>query len=105
MCVTKSELNTKVAEIRSLKALREETENAIRVLEYEVIDFLEEMEECASADKKGNPIRQYIGVDFKATYSVRSRETVDKAEVKKLLDDKDYQKVSKVSYYNVLKIS
>ena len=32
MCVTKSELNTKVAEIRSLKALREETENAIKVL-------------------------------------------------------------------------
>lgn len=77
----------------------------LRHLEYEVIDFLEEMEECASTDKKGNPIRQYIGADFKATYSARSRETVDKAEVKKLLYDKDYQKVSKVSYYNVLKIS
>ena len=41
----------------------------------------------------------------KATLSEGSRETVDKAEVKKLLGDKDYQKVSKVSYYNVLKIS
>lgn len=105
MCITKTELNEKVSEIRSLKALKEETENAIKALEMDVIGFLNEMEECAATDKNGNPIRQYIGSDFKATYSERSRETVDKAKVKNMLDDEDYQEVSKVSYYSVLKIS
>lgn len=105
MCVSKSELNAKVAEIRSLKALKEETESAIKALEVDVISFLNEMEECAATDKKGNPIRQYIGSDFKATYSERSRETVDKAMVKSLLNDEEYQEISKISYYHVLKIS
>lgn len=41
----------------------------------------------------------------KATYTPQERETVDKAEVKKLLSKEDYQKVSKVSYYSVLRVS
>lgn len=44
MCILKSELEKKVQEIRSLKTLREETENAIKALELEVITFLQETE-------------------------------------------------------------
>lgn len=105
MCITKKELNEKVAEIRSLKALKEETEETIKALEFEVISFLQETEECAAQDKKGNPIRQYIGADYKATFATQSRETVDKTKVKSLLSDEEYQKVSKVSTYNVLRIN
>lgn len=105
MCITKKELNEMVAEIRSLKALKEETEDAIKALENEVISFLEETEECEALDKKGNPIRRYIGTNYKVTYAWQSRETVDKVEVKKLLNDEDYQKVSKISTYPVLRIN
>ncbi len=104
MTVTVEELNKKVAEIKSLKILKEETEEAIKSLEGEVIAFLQETETCGATDKKGNPIRQYIGTDYKATYSEQSRETVDKAAVKEILSDEQYQKVSKVSTYNVLRI-
>ena len=40
MTITVEELNKKVAEIRSLKMLKEETEEAIKSLESEVIAFL-----------------------------------------------------------------
>ena len=63
------------------------------------------MEECEAVDKKGKPIRKFVGNICKATLSESSRETVDKAKVKELLSDKDYQKVSKVSTYPVLRIS
>lgn len=74
--------------IRSLKALREETENAIKALEMEVISFLQETEECRTTDKNGKEILQYIGSDYKATYSEQSRETVDKEAVKKNLESR-----------------
>ena len=37
MCVTVAAMNEKMAEIQSLKRLKEETENAIKALEFEVI--------------------------------------------------------------------
>lgn len=104
MSITKIELNQKVAEIRSLKALKEETENTISALEHEVIAFLEENEECEATDKKGKPIRQYIGADYKATYAEQTRETVNKEEVKKLLSAEDFEKVRTESHFKVLRI-
>jgi len=103
--MSREELNKKIAEIRSLKALKEETENEIKALENEVIDFLQETEECQTTNKKGEPILQYIGADYKATYAWQSRETVNKDEVKKILSDDEYQKVSKISTYQVLRIN
>lgn len=105
MCMTTNEMNETMEEIKSLKLLKQETEDAIKALERKVIDFLEETEECETIDKNGNTVRKFIGSVHKATYSWQSRESVDKAEVKKLLSDKDYQKVSKVSSYPVLRIS
>lgn len=106
MCITIQEANKKMEEIQSLKRLREETEANISALEREVIGFLIENEdEYKTTNKSGKTILQFIGNVCKATYSEQSRETVDKAEVKKLLSDDDYQKVSKVSVYSVLRIS
>ncbi len=71
-----------------------------------MIGFLvENGDEYKATNKSGKPILQFIGNICKATYSEQSRETVDKAEVKKILSDKDYQKVSKISTYNILRIS
>lgn len=106
MCITIQEANKKMEEIQSLKRLKEETEANISALEREVIGFLmENEEEYKTTNKSGKPILQFIGNVCKATYSEQSRETVDKAEVKKMLSDEDYQKVSKISVFNVLRIS
>lgn len=105
MCIAKNELNEKMAEIQSLKKLKEETEENIKALEREVIEFLEENEEeCKATNDKGKEILKFIGNLFTATLAEQSRETVDKDGVKKLLDDEDYQKVSKTSKFKVLRI-
>ena len=105
MCMSVQEMNATMDEIKELKLLKEQTEDAIKELELKVINFLEETEECQTVDKKGNPVLKFIGNSRKATYSWTSRESVDKEEVKKLLNEEDYQKVSKVSTYPVLRIS
>lgn len=104
MCIAKSQLEIKVHEIKSLKMLKEETENAIKALELEVIGFLQATEECKTTDKNGKEILQYIGSDYKATYSEQTRETVDKDAVKKILSEEEFDKVRKESRFNVLRI-
>lgn len=37
MCITRNELEKKIEELRSLKALKEETENELKALEHEVM--------------------------------------------------------------------
>ncbi|EOT24135.1 hypothetical protein C805_02347 [Eubacterium sp. 14-2] len=106
MCITTKEMNQKMEEIRSLEMLLKETEDSIKALKGEVIEFLNEnRNDCLTTNSKGKEILQFIGHMCKATYSPQERETVDKEEVKKLLSREDYQKVSKVSYYSVLRIS
>ncbi len=105
MCMTIAEMNETMEAIQEWKRIKEEAEDNISALNVKVIEFLNETDECEAVDKKGNPIRKFIGNIFKATLSRGERETVDKAEVKKLLNDEDYQKVSKVSTYPVLRIS
>lgn len=105
MCMSAKEMNQAMEEIKSLKLLIEETEDTIKALERKVITYLEETEECQTTDKNGNPILKFIGNSRKATYSWSSRETVDKEKVKELLDNEDYEKVKKVSTFQVLRIS
>ena len=105
MCMTIKEMNETMEQIQEWKRVQEEAEDKITALNAKVIEFLQETVECEAVDKKGNPIRKFIGSIFKATLSKGERETVDKAEVRKLLNDEDYQKVSKVSTYPVLRIS
>lgn len=104
MCMTKPELEKKVQELRSLKALKEETEQAIREAENSIIEFLNESEECGAVDKNGKPIRQYIGTDYKATYSMQTRENVNKEAVKKLLNAEQFASVRTESTFGVLRI-
>lgn len=104
MCVSKTELDQRIRKIRNLKVLRAKVDEAIEMFENEVIDFLQETPECQIVDKKGKSILQYIGTDYKATYAEQSRETVDKAEVKKILCEEDFQKVRSVTLYHVLRI-
>ncbi len=105
MCMTTKEMNETMEQIQEWKRIKEEAEDNIAMLNAKAIEFLKETDECEAVDKKGKPIRKFIGNIFKATLSKGERETIDKAEVKKLLSDEDYQKVSKVSTYPVLRIS
>ena len=104
MCISKADLDLRIRKIRNLKMIREKVDEAINMFEAEVIDFLQENPECETTDKKGKPILQYVGADYKATYAEQSRETVDKTEVKKLLCEDDFQKVRNVTFYHVLRI-
>lgn len=103
--MTINEMNETMQAIKEWEKVKEEAEANITSLKARAIEFLQETEECEAVDKKGNPIRRFIGTLFKATYSPQERETVDKEEVKKMLSDEDYQKVSKINRYNVLRIS
>lgn len=103
--MTVIEMNETMETIKEWERIKEEAEDNISALKRKVIEFLEETEECEAVDKKGNPIRKFIGNSRKATLSERSREDVDKEEVKKLLSDEDYQKVRKFSTYPVLRIN
>lgn len=105
MCMTINEMNETMKAIKEWEKVKEEAEANITSLKAKAIEFLQETEDCETVDKKGNPIRRFIGTLFKATYSPQERETVDKEEVKKLLSDEDYAKVSKISRYSVLRIS
>ena len=105
ICMTVEEMNKTLQAIKEWERVIEEAEANLAPLKAKAIEFLQEMEECEAVDKKGNPIRKFIGTLFKATYSPQERENVDKAAVKELLSEEDYQKVSKVSRYKVLRIS
>lgn len=106
MCITAKEMNKKMEERKRLQMLQKKTENDIKSLDAEIIEYLmENLNDCLTTNGKGKEILQFVGNMCKATYSPQERETVDKEEVKKLLSAQDYQKVSKVSYYSVLRIS
>lgn len=105
MCISANEMNETLAAYQEWKRIKEEAESNMDALKLKAIEFLNEMDGCEAMDKKGNPIRKFTGTIFKATLSVQERESVDKSEVKKLLSEEDYRKVSKVSIYPVLRIS
>lgn len=92
MCINKEELDNRIAEIRNLKAMKEELDNQLKALEFDVIDFMKETEQS-----------EYIGTDFKVSYKPQSRTTLDKKALKEILGD-DLQPFEKVSTYNVLRI-
>lgn len=106
MCITISEMNQKMEKRKSLQMQLKKMEDDIKELDLDIIEYLmENLNDCLTTNSKGKEILQFIGNICKATYSPQERETLDKAEVKKLLSDKDYQKVSKISYYSVLRVS
>ena len=106
MCITAKEMNEKMEERKSLQMLLKETEENIKALDGEIIEYLmDNLNDCLTTNSKGKEILQFIGNMCKATYTPQEGETVDKEIVKELLGSEEYQKVSKVSYYSVLRIS
>ena len=92
MCITKKELEKKIEEMRSLKALKEETENEIKALEHEVIFYMTE-----------NNLTEEITSTAKVTYTPQSRTTLDKKKLEEVLGD-DLKPFEKVTFYSVLRI-
>ena len=92
MCITKKELEKKIEEMRSLKALKEETENEIKALEHEVIFYMTE-----------NNLTEEITSTAKVTYTPQSRTPLDKKKLEEVLGD-DLKPFEKVTFYSVLRI-
>ena len=92
MCMTKAELETKVNELRSLKAMKEELESEVRAVESEIISYMTE---------KG--IDTEITDTAKITYKPQSRTTLDKEKLTEVLGE-DLKPFEKVTSYNVLRI-
>lgn len=92
MCITRTELEKKIEELRSLRALKEETENELKALEHEVIDYM--IENKKNEENTNNA---------KITYKPQSRTTLDKAKLTEVLGD-DLKPFEKVTTYSVLRI-
>ena len=92
MCMTKTELETKVNELRSLKAMKEELESELRAVETEIVSYMTE---------KG--IDTEITDTAKITYKPQSRTSLDKEKLAEVLGE-DLKPFEKVTSYNVLRI-
>lgn len=91
MSITKKELEQKVQAIRSLKALKEETENELKTLESELISYMKE-----------NELSEEFTETSKITYLPQSRTTLDKSRLE--ADLGSLAEYEKVTTYNVLRI-
>lgn len=92
MCITKTELEQKVQELRSLKAMKEELENEVKAVEHEVILYMTE-----------HNLDSEITDSAKNTYKAQSRTTLDKDKLKDILGD-DLKPFERTTSYNVLRI-
>ena len=92
MCIKKVELESKVQELRSLKALKEETENELKAVEREIISYMLE-----------NGIDTEITDTAKITYKPQSRTTLDKEKLTEILGE-DQKPFEKTTTYNVLRV-
>ncbi len=92
MCISKKELETKVQEIRSLKAMKEELENEVKAIEYEIISYMTE-----------NGLAEEITDTAKITYKQQSRTTLDKEKLTEILGE-DLKPFEKKTFFNVLRI-
>lgn len=92
MCIKKAELESKVQELRSLKTLKEETENELKAIEREIISYM-----------VGNRIDTEITDTAKITYKPQSRTTLDKEKLTEILGE-DLKPFEKTTTYNVLRV-
>lgn len=92
MCMTKTELEAKVQELRSLKALKEETDNELKGLEYDIISYMQE-----------NGLSEEITSTAKITYKPQSRTGLDKEKLTEILGE-DLKPFEKTTFFNVLRV-
>ncbi|MBR5596373.1 MAG: hypothetical protein IKW30_03085 [Lachnospiraceae bacterium] len=91
MSITKKELEQKVQAIRSLKALKEETENELKALESEIVSYM-----------KDNELSEEFTETSKITYLPQSRKSLDKDKLQEVIENlADFEKVTT---YSVLRI-
>lgn len=91
MSITKKELEKKVQEIRSLKALKEETENELKALENEIVSYMKE-----------NELSEEFTETSKITYLPQSRTTLDKVRLE--ADLGSLAEYETITHFNVLRI-
>ena len=91
MSITKKELEQKVQAIRSLKALKEETENELKALESEIVSYM-----------KDNELSEEFTETSKITYLPQSRKSLDKDKLQEVI--KNLADFEKVTTYSVLRI-
>lgn len=89
--MNKAELEQRIQAIRSLKALKEETENELKALENEVISYLNE-----------NNIEEEFSDTSKITYLLQERRTLDKDKIREVIGD--LSPFEKVTTFRVLRI-
>ena len=92
MSMTKKELENKVQEFRSLKAMKEELENELKAVEHSIIEYMTE-----------NEIDTEITDTAKITYKPQSRTTLDKEKLTEVLGE-DLKPFEKTTSYNVLRV-
>ena len=92
MCIKKVELESKVQELRSLKALKEETENEMKAIEREITSYMVE-----------NGIDSEITDTAKITYKPQSRTTLDRDKLTEVFGE-DLKPFEKTTTYNVLRV-
>lgn len=92
MCMKKSDLEKKVQELRSLKAMKEELENEVKAVEREIISYMTE-----------NGIDTEITDTAKITYKSQQRTTLDKEKLTEILGE-DLKPFEKVTSFNVLRV-
>lgn len=92
MCINKKDLEVKVQELRSLKALKEETENELKAVEREIISYMVE-----------NGIDTEITDTAKITYKPQSRTSLDRDKLTDIFGD-DLKPFEKTTTYNVLRV-
>jgi len=90
MCITKKELENKANELRGLKAMKEELENELKSVEFEIISYMKE-----------NEVDTEITDTAKITYKPRNRSSLDKTKLNEVLGE-DLKPFEKVTSYNVL---
>lgn len=91
MCISKSDLEKKVQEIRKYKAMAEEAAEIQRALETEVIAYMVE-----------NGLDTEITDSAKITYKSQTRATLDKKRLEEDLGS--LEEYTTVTAYNVLRI-
>lgn len=91
MCMTKSELEKKVQELRSLKAMKEELENELKSIEHQIIEYMTE-----------NELDTEITDTAKITYKSQTRTTLDKKRLEEDLGS--LEEYEKKTFFNVLRI-
>lgn len=91
MCMTKSELEAKVEEVRKYKSMAEEATNIQKALEQEIISYMNE-----------NNLTEEFTDLAKITYKPQTRATLDKKRLEEDLGS--LEEYTKTTTYNVLRI-